>query len=44
MQALAVAFLSSDLADTMMFGVLILLLLVKPTGLFQGFETEMRRA
>src|SRR5579885_2891940 len=43
-QALAVAFLSSDLADTMMFGVLILLLLVKPTGLFQGFETEMRRA
>lgn len=43
-QALAVAFLSSELADTMMFGVLILLLLVKPTGLFRGFETETRRA
>jgi len=43
-QALAVAFLSSELADTIMFGVLILLLLVKPTGLFKGFETETRRA
>ena len=43
-QALAVGFLSSELADTIMFGVLILLLLVKPTGLFKGFETETRRA
>ncbi len=43
-QALAVALWSSALSDAIMFGVLILLLLVRPTGLFRGFETEARRA
>ena len=43
-QALSVALLSSALSDAIMFGVLILLLLVKPTGLFRGFDTEARRA
>ncbi len=43
-QALAVAYSSSALSDAIMFGVLILLLLVKPTGLFHGFDIEQRRA
>jgi branched-chain amino acid transport system permease protein len=43
-QALSVAFWSSALSDAIMFGVLILLLLVRPTGLFRGFDTEARRA
>jgi branched-chain amino acid transport system permease protein len=43
-QALSIAFLSSALSDAMMFSVLILLLLVRPTGLFRGFDTEARRA
>jgi branched-chain amino acid transport system permease protein len=43
-QALSVALLSSALSDAIMFGVLILLLLVKPTGIFRGFDTEARRA
>jgi len=43
-QALAVAYWSSALSDAIMFAVLILLLLVKPTGLFRGFDIEQRRA
>ena len=43
-QALSVALLSSALSDAIMFGVLILLLLVKPTGLFAGFDVDARRA
>ncbi len=43
-QALSVALWSSALSDAIMFGVLILLLLVRPTGLFRGFDTEARRA
>jgi branched-chain amino acid transport system permease protein len=43
-QALSIACLSSALSDAMMFSVLILLLLVRPTGLFRGFDTEARRA
>jgi branched-chain amino acid transport system permease protein len=43
-QALSIAFLSSALSDAMMFSVLILLLLGRPTGLFRGFDTEARRA
>lgn len=43
-QALSVALLSSSLSDAIMFGVLILLLLAMPTGLFRGFDTEARRA
>jgi len=43
-QALSVALLSSALSDAIMFGVLILLLLAMPTGLFKGFDTEARRA
>jgi branched-chain amino acid transport system permease protein len=43
-QALSVALLSSALSDAVMFGVLILLLLAMPTGLFRGFDTEARRA
>lgn len=43
-QALSVALLSSALSDAIMFGVLIILLLVKPTGLFTGFDVEARRA
>ena len=43
-QALSVALLSSELSDAIMFGVLILLLLAMPTGLFRGFDTEARRA
>jgi branched-chain amino acid transport system permease protein len=43
-QALSIAFLSPALSDAMMFSVLILLLLVRPTGLFRGFDTEARRA
>jgi len=43
-QALSVALFSSALSDAIMFGVLILLLLAMPTGLFRGFDTEARRA
>ncbi len=43
-EALSVALWSSSLSDAIMFGVLILLLLAKPTGLFHGFDTEARRA
>ena len=43
-QALGVAYLSSGLADAILFGLLIVTLLVRPTGLFGGPNSAMRVA
>lgn len=43
-QALGVAYLSSGLADAILFGLLFVTLLVRPTGLFGGPNSAMRVA
>jgi len=43
-QALGVAYLSSGLADAIIFGLLFLLLVARPTGLFGGADSALRVA
>jgi len=43
-QAITVAYLSSQLSDAIIFGMLLILLLVRPTGLFKGLRQEVRVA
>lgn len=42
-QTLTSVFISSQLSDAILFGLLFLLLLVRPTGLFAGLHAESRR-
>lgn len=41
-QAMTVAFLSTELSDAVLFSLLILILLVRPTGLFAGIRRDAR--
>jgi branched-chain amino acid transport system permease protein len=41
-QTMTVAFLSSELSDTVLFTLLVLILLVRPTGLFAGIRRDAR--
>ena len=43
-QALSVAYASSGVADALLFGLLFLVLLVRPTGLFGGAQSAVRVA
>jgi len=43
-QALATAYLSSELAEAILFGILFVVLLLRPSGLFPGIHVEHRVA
>jgi branched-chain amino acid transport system permease protein len=43
-QALSTAYLSTELSDAILFGILFLVLLVRPSGLFAGVHVEHRVA
>ena len=43
-QALATGYLSSELSETILFGILFLVLLVRPSGIFPGLHVEHRVA
>jgi branched-chain amino acid transport system permease protein len=43
-QALTTAYISSQLADAVLFGLLFLVLLIRPTGFFSRIHVEHRTA